>query len=147
MGGTTDGLAPAPYVRESRRIKAEFTVLEQHVADPLRPTGRAIRRFRGHRLLPDRPAPQVSGAAYIDIGCSPFQIPLGALIPARVENLLPAGKNLGMTHITNGCYRLHPVEWDIGEAAGISRHSAWKRRPRRDRCETVRAFSRSSRTC
>ena len=27
-------------------------------------------------------------------------------------------KNLGVTHITNGCYRLHPVEWNIGEAAG-----------------------------
>ena len=48
----------------------------------------------------------------------PFQIPLGALIPERVENLLPANKNLGVTHITNGCYRLHPVEWNIGEAAG-----------------------------
>jgi hypothetical protein len=23
-----------------------------------------------------------------------------------------------VTHITNGCYRLHPVEWNIGEAAG-----------------------------
>ena len=23
-----------------------------------------------------------------------------------------------MTHLTNGCYRLHPVEWGIGEAAG-----------------------------
>ncbi len=23
-----------------------------------------------------------------------------------------------MTHITNGCYRLHPVEWNIGESAG-----------------------------
>ena len=36
----------------------------------------------------------------------------------RVDNLLPANKNLGTTHITNGCYRLHPVEWNIGEAAG-----------------------------
>jgi hypothetical protein len=43
---------------------------------------------------------------------------LGALLPVRVENLLPACKNLGTTHITNGCYRLHPVEWNIGEAAG-----------------------------
>ena len=49
----------------------------------------------------------------------PFQIPLGALIPQRVENLLPACKNIGTTHITNGCYRLHPVEWNIGEAAGL----------------------------
>jgi len=23
-----------------------------------------------------------------------------------------------VTHITNGCYRLHPMEWNIGEAAG-----------------------------
>ena len=48
----------------------------------------------------------------------PFEIPLGALLPERVENLLPACKNIGTTHITNGCYRLHPVEWNIGEAAG-----------------------------
>ena len=33
--------------------------------------------------------------------------------------MLPAGKNIGTTHITNGCYRLHPVEWTIGEAAGL----------------------------
>jgi hypothetical protein len=36
-----------------------------------------------------------------------------------MENLLPACKNLGVTHIANGCYRLHPVEWNIGEAAGL----------------------------
>jgi hypothetical protein len=35
-----------------------------------------------------------------------------------VDNLLAASKNIGTTHITNGCYRLHPVEWNIGEAAG-----------------------------
>ena len=41
------------------------------------------------------------------------------MIPIRVENLLAANKNIGTTHITNGCYRLHPVEWNIGEAAGV----------------------------
>jgi hypothetical protein len=35
-----------------------------------------------------------------------------------MENLLPASKNIGSTHITNGAYRMHPVEWSIGEAAG-----------------------------
>ena len=54
----------------------------------------------------------------MDVSSWPFQIPLGALIPARVRNLLPACKNLGITHITNGCYRLHPVEWNVGEASG-----------------------------
>ena len=62
--------------------------------------------------------PSTGGDNYIDIASLPFQIPLGALLPRRVENLLPACKNLGVTHITNGCYRLHPVEWNIGEAVG-----------------------------
>jgi hypothetical protein len=44
---------------------------------------------------------------------------LGAMIPASVENLIAANKNIGTTHITNGCFRLHPVEWNIGEAAGL----------------------------
>ena len=39
-------------------------------------------------------------------------------MPQRVKNLLPANKNIGTTHLTNGCYRLHPVEWGIGEAVG-----------------------------
>jgi hypothetical protein len=56
---------------------------------------------------------------YIDFASLPFQIPLGALLPKRMENLLPACKNIGTTHITNGCYRLHPVEWSIGEAVGL----------------------------
>src|SRR5579864_1324979 len=34
--GTTDGLAKAAYIRESRRIKAEFTVKEQHVGTDAR---------------------------------------------------------------------------------------------------------------
>ena len=62
--------------------------------------------------------PSSGGDNYIDVSSLPFQIPLGALIPERVENLSPACKNLGTTHITNGCYRLHPVEWSIGEAVG-----------------------------
>jgi hypothetical protein len=62
--------------------------------------------------------PSTGGNNYIDIASLRFQIPMGALIPKRVANLLPGCKNLGVTHITNGCYRLHPVEWNIGEAAG-----------------------------
>ena len=62
--------------------------------------------------------PSTAARSYLDIASWPFQIPLGVLIPKRVENLLPACKNLGVTHITNGCYRLHPVEWNVGEAAG-----------------------------
>jgi hypothetical protein len=62
--------------------------------------------------------PSTGGRNYIDISSLPFQIPLGALIHRRIENLIPACKNVAVTHITNGCYRLHPVEWNIGESAG-----------------------------
>ncbi|MEW5977773.1 MAG: FAD-dependent oxidoreductase [Acidobacteriota bacterium] len=127
--GTEDGLAKHPYIRESRRIKAEFTVLEQHVGAEARMklTGKAKDEVSAE-VFPDSVGvgsyridlhPSTGGDSYIDISSLPFQIPLGALIPQRVENLLPACKNLGVTHITNGCYRLHPVEWNIGESSGL----------------------------
>ncbi len=119
--GTADGLAKAPYIRESRRIQAEFTVLEQHVGVEARPDGSGSEVFAdtvglGRYRIDLHPS--TAGRSYVDIEAYPFQIPLGALIPVRVDNLLPANKNIGTTHITNGCYRLHPVEWSIGEAVG-----------------------------
>jgi FAD dependent oxidoreductase len=119
--GTRDGTAKHVYVRESRRIKAEFTVLEQHVGVEARGTIEGAEPFTdsvgvGSYRLDLHPTTRQR--TYVDISSWPFQIPLGALIPIRVENLLPAAKNIGVTHITNGCYRLHPVEWNVGEAAG-----------------------------
>ncbi|MGZ9587328.1 FAD-dependent oxidoreductase [Paenibacillus marinisediminis] len=118
--GTEDGLAMYPYVRESRRIQAEFTVLEQHVATACRPSGQAeeFHDSVGIGCYRIDLHPSTGNRPYIDISSLPFQIPLGSLIPQRVTNVLAACKNLGVTHITNGCYRLHPVEWNIGEAAG-----------------------------
>ncbi len=126
--GTDDGLAKSPYIREARRIKAEFAVLEQHVGTEARValTGRKQEEVTSEAFADSVGIgsyridlhPSTSGVNYIDISSLPFQIPLGALIPQRVENLLPAAKNIGTTHITNGCFRLHPVEWNIGEAAG-----------------------------
>ena len=40
------------------------------------------------------------------------------LAQTALNNLLPACKNIGATHLTGGCYRLHPVEWNVGEASG-----------------------------
>jgi hypothetical protein len=126
--GTGDGLAKYPYIRESRRIKAVFTILEEHVgkenralvagrkdvatsADFFDSVGTGYYHIDLH--------PTFAGNNYIDFASLRFQIPLGALLPARMTNILPANKNIGTTHITNGCYRLHPVEWSIGEAVGM----------------------------
>lgn len=116
--GSHDGLAKHIYIRESRRIKAAMTVVEQHIASDLRSSAEAFPDSVGIGCYRIDLHPTTGGDSYIDIGCHPYQIPLGALLPVRVENLLPACKNLGVTHITNGAYRLHPVEWAIGEAAG-----------------------------
>jgi hypothetical protein len=128
--GTADGLAKYPYIRESRRIKAVFTVLEQHVGSDARAKLTGLKREEvSAEKFSDSVGvgsyridlhPSTGGNNYIDVSSLPFQIPLGALIPQRVENLLAGGKNLGVTHVTNGCYRLHPVEWNIGEAAGYA---------------------------
>ncbi|WP_035701942.1 FAD-dependent oxidoreductase [Glycomyces tenuis] len=118
--GSADGLAQAPYHRESRRIKAEYTVVEQDLSAAVRGPAGAVSYHDsvGIGMYRIDLHPSTGGDNYIDVASSPFEIPLGALLPRRVENLLPAAKNLGTTHITNGCYRLHPVEWNIGEAAG-----------------------------
>ncbi len=128
--GTDDGLAMSPYIREARRIQAEFTVLEQHVGAEARarqPAGKKTEELAAEPFADSVGVgsyridlhPSTSGVNYIDVSSLPFQIPLGALIPQRMENLLPASKNIGTTHITNGCYRLHHVEWNIGEAVGM----------------------------
>jgi hypothetical protein len=120
VGGTADGLAMAPYIRTSRRIRAQFTVLEQHIAYPLRANGPEIFADSvGVGCYRIDLHPRVNGEGYLDIGCWPFQIPLGSMIPIRIENLLPGGKNLGTTHITNGAFRVHHVEWNVGESAGL----------------------------
>jgi hypothetical protein len=119
--GGADGLAQAPYIRESRRILAEYTVVEQDLALDVRGDKGAVRYpdSVGVGMYRIDLHPSTGGHNYLDVASCPFEIPLGALIPRRMENLLPAGKNIGTTHITNGCYRLHPVEWNIGEVAGL----------------------------
>lgn len=141
----TDGLAMAPYIRESRRIRAMFTVTENHVGVDARAkqlgkkpgefTAEVFKDSVGTGSYRIDLHPSSGGDNYIDVSSLPFQIPLGALIPERVENLLPACKNIGTTHITNGCYRMHPVEWSIGEAVGelVAFCTAKKRVPRQVR--------------
>ncbi|HYE32859.1 MAG TPA: FAD-dependent oxidoreductase [Methylomirabilota bacterium] len=126
--GTRD-VAKYPYVRESRRAKTEFTVLEQHIGTEslAQLTGKPVAEVRAQEFsdsvgvgsYPIDLHPTSTGDNYIDFPTKPFQIPLGALLPVRMENLIPACKNIGTTHVTNGCYRLHPVEWNIGESAGL----------------------------
>ena len=118
--GTADGFSKYPYIRESRRLAARGRVVEQDIADESQPGPRA-------RWYADSIG---TGFYMVDIhpcGANergrmtmprPFQIPMAALLPKSEVNFLPAGKNIGITHLTNGAFRLHPIEWNVGEAAG-----------------------------
>lgn len=129
--GSPDGFALAPYIREPRRLAAKTIVTEAHV-------GQQQRLDAGHKPMqrptrvPGEPFhdsvgighyhidlhPSCAGRGEVFVPACPFRIPLGALLPTRVRNVIAAGKALGVSHVANGCYRLHPVEWNIGEAAG-----------------------------
>ena len=127
--GTADGLSQFPYVRESRRIRALELVREQHIT-VANQTGARSRLFDSSVGI---------GHYWLDIHKSrferedffaetrPFQVPLGALIPSGHPNLIAGAKNIGTTHLTNGAYRLHPIEWAIGEAAGALAAEALRR--------------------
>ena len=118
--GTTDGLSKAPYVRESRRIVPLKRIVEQDIT-----TGSGLGARATH--FGDSIGigwysidlhPCVGNPRTMYAPTRPFQIPLGALLTKHLTNLVAANKNIGTTHITNGSYRVHPVEWNIGESAG-----------------------------
>jgi hypothetical protein len=129
--GTAHGLSMYPYIRESRRIRSVRDIFQQDVMSRdqasiwrRKITTRSVRtypdsigiaryNFDRHRCEPNFQSlvPHTAGSA---------QIPLGSLIPESVDGLLAGNKNIGTTSITNGMYRLHPGEWNIGLAAGAT---------------------------
>jgi hypothetical protein len=50
----------------------------------------------------------------------PFQIPLRAMIPQQIDNMLVAGKSIATSHTAAAAYRVHSFEWSAGAAAGIT---------------------------
>jgi hypothetical protein len=127
--GREDGTAAQPYVRESRRLaEAAQCVVQSDIeaAPEIHEMSRGAYLFDDscgigwygvdiHAALRGKPC---IGTPWLGFGTYPFQIPTGALFSTTHSNLIAACKNIGTTHITSGAYRVHPVEWSIGEAAG-----------------------------
>jgi hypothetical protein len=134
--GTADGLAKSVYVREPRRLLAKLVVTEAHVGTRQRREAGAPNQDAtpfgagepftdsvgiGHYQIDLHPS--CAGRNSVYVPATPFRIPLRALVPVRVRNVLAAGKCLGVSHVANGAYRMHPVEWNAGESAGTL--AAW----------------------
>lgn len=128
--GSSDGLALAPYIREPRRLSARTMLTERHVGTEQRSDRKdqAGSPFGVGELFEDSVAvghypidlhPSCVGRNSVYVDACPFRVPMGALVPVRISNLIAAGKCLGVSHVANGSTRLHPVEWGIGAAAGV----------------------------
>ncbi|WP_370527520.1 FAD-dependent oxidoreductase [Trichocoleus sp. FACHB-46] len=50
----------------------------------------------------------------------PFQVPLRAMIPQKIDNMLVAGKSIATSHVAAAAYRVHSFEWSSGAAAGTT---------------------------
>ncbi len=144
--GTLHGLSRHPYIREGRRILGRpsishpygFRIYETDITQRANDENRQRAYIFydsvgvGHYpidfhecIKPDTSlspyeAEQAPSVTY------PFQVPLRALIPQKIDNLLAVSKNIATTHITNGAYRVHPAEWSIGVAGGHTADFALK---------------------
>jgi pimeloyl-ACP methyl ester carboxylesterase len=121
--GTADGCAPQGYIRESRRIDAMTRVVQQDIDPSSFPRGtpraRLFQDSCGIGWYGIDVHPSAYGTPWVGFATLHFQIPLGALLPKQLDNFVASCKNIGTTHLTSGAYRVHPVEWAIGEAAGV----------------------------
>ncbi|MEL6381650.1 MAG: FAD-dependent oxidoreductase [Cyanobacteria bacterium J06626_18] len=131
---TQDGIALEPYIREARRGVALSTVRHEDVAATFFPDQARARCFDdsvgiGQYHYLDLHGNDVKGHITpkgSDVIARPFSLPLGALVPQTTDGLVLSAKSIGTTHITNAAYRMHPVEWAIGEASGwLATFAVW----------------------
>ncbi|MEO0768104.1 MAG: FAD-dependent oxidoreductase, partial [Cyanobacteria bacterium J06649_4] len=124
---SADGIALEPYIRESRRGIAITTIRHEDVAERFFPKQARARCFDdsvgiGQYHYLDLHGNLVDGHISPkgkDVVALPFSLPAKSLVPMTTDGLILSAKSIGTTHITNAAYRMHPVEWTIGEASGF----------------------------
>ncbi len=134
LSWTADGIALEPYIREARRGIAITTIRHEDVAESFFPNQARARCFAdsvgiGQYHYLDLHGNLVKGHITPkgkDTLALPFSLPAKSLVPMTTDGLVLSAKSIGTTHITNAAYRMHPVEWAIGEASGfLAVFAAW----------------------
>ena len=150
--GTPDRLPPKPYVREGLRLAALYVLREQDVRAPdgtepgwapFRPDDAAFsfqfhidfhptRRFFDVKGKPDAWHARHCGTRGWNGQTHRAFFPLRALVPEKVDGLLGAGRNVGVSSIVQAAFRLHGQMLLCGQAAGTlaARAVAEGREPR-----------------
>ncbi len=115
-----DKLALMPYYREGRRVKGMVRFTVNNIAAPFKSlplyrTGIAVGDYPiDHHHKKNTAAPQ-----HLEFYPVPsFNIPLGALIPAKTEGIIIAEKGISVSNVANGTTRLQPCVLLTGQAAG-----------------------------
>ena len=136
--GTPDRLPPKPYVREGLRLAAMYVLREQDVRAPdgtepgwapFRPDDAAFsfqfhidfhptRRFFDVKGKPDAWHARHCGTRGWNGQTHRAFFPLRALVPEKVDGLLGAGRNVGVSSIVQAAFRLHGQMLLCGQAAG-----------------------------
>ncbi len=118
--GTADKLAFMPYNREGRRVKGIVRLNINHIKEPynytLYRTGIAVGDYpvdhhhaQYEGKVPPIPFPKIPS----------YNIPLGALVPEKIDGLIVCEKGISVSNIANGTTRLQPVILLTGQAAGV----------------------------
>lgn len=134
---TQSGLSMVPYIREGRRIigrpaydQEQFMMTERDLRVDIDggrefdPTAIALTHYdidiHGCRWRNWAPSFEATRASVNERLARPLQIPLEALVPVGVDNLLIGGKSIAGSHIVNAMTRVHYGEWSVGAAAGAT---------------------------
>lgn len=134
---TQSGLSMVPYIREGRRIigrpaygQEQFMMTEQDLRIDIpggrdfSPTAIALTHYdidiHGCRYRNWQPSYEATRASVNERLARPLEIPLEAIVPVGVDNLLIGGKSIAGSHIVNAMTRVHYGEWSVGAAAGAT---------------------------
>ena len=115
-----EGMALIPYNREGRRVKGIIRLNINHLKNPY-----DYSFYRTGISVGDYPVDHHHGqypgkVPAIEFPKIPsFNIPLGCLIPERIDGLIVCEKGISVTNIVNGSTRLQPVVLLTGQAAGV----------------------------
>jgi hypothetical protein len=114
------GMALIPYNREGRRLKGVVRMNINHIKNPydytLYRTGIAVGDYpvdHHHARYPGK-VPEIEFPPI-----PAFNVPMGALIPEKIDGLIVCEKGISVTNIVNGTTRLQPVVLLTGQAAGV----------------------------
>ncbi len=130
MMSTKNGLSKFPYIRCCRRILGpdNWRLMNRYFVDTQASdysgTATSYRFYDsvgiGNYAVDIHPQKNTSGLSPTVRRPAPFYVPYRSLASNNIRNLLVGGKQIAGTFLTNAAYRLHPIEWVIGSAAGTA---------------------------